>query len=289
VLRKRTRHWIEVVTVLAVVAAIGGTWWYLHYRTDHTTTAISVEEVLRDYRRSTQQAATPISTTPSPTTATPPAPATTTAGPSPSAAPPPPVQPAAGVYRYTTTGSDAVDALGGASHQYPATTTIAVTVEGCATTQRWTAAEERWDELATCGGNGAVQLQRFTSFHRFFGTDDTETFACDGEPRPVGAPAGTTWTARCVNGDETATWTGTVVGDETATVGGSTVDVDHVVVTIVNGDARDTQRTDTWYLAGTDLVVRRISDIVTTEGSPIGDVDYTEHYEIALDSLSPLG
>ena len=132
----------------------------------------------------------------------------------------PPVQPAPGVYRYTTTGGDAVDALGGASHQYPATSTITVTVDGCATTQRWTAAAERWDELTTCAGDGGVQLQRFVSLHHFFGADDTETSTCDGQPRPLGAAAGTTWTARCVDGDETATWTGTVVGAETAVVGG---------------------------------------------------------------------
>jgi hypothetical protein len=203
--------------------------------------------------------------------------------------PAPSVQPAPGVYQYTTTGGDAVDALGGASHRYPATSSITVTVDGCATTQRWTAAEERWDELTTCAGDGGVQLQRFVSLHRFFGADDTETTTCAGQPRPLDAVAGTAWTVRCVDGDETATWAGTVVGRETAVVGGATVDVEHVVVTIDNGDARDSQRTETWYLAGTDLVVRRISDIATTEGSPVGDVHYTEHYEIALDSFSPLG
>ncbi len=286
----RTRRWIEVATAVALVAAVGGTWWYLHARTDHTTTAISIDDVLREYRRSTQP---PPPTPPSPST--PPsssaAPTTTAVAPSPTTAttPAPPVQPAAGVYRYTTTGGDAVDALGGASHQYPATSTITVTVDGCATTQRWTAAEERWDELTTCAGDGGVQLQRFASLHRFFGADDNEATTCDGQPRPLGAAAGTTWATRCVDGDEAATWTGTVVGAETAVVGGESVAVEHVVVTIDDGDARDSQRTETWYLAGTDIVVRRISDIATTEGSPVGDVHYTEHYEIALDSLSPLG
>jgi hypothetical protein len=199
------------------------------------------------------------------------------------------VQPAPGIYRYTTTGGDAVDALGGASHHYPATSTITVTVDGCATTQRWTAAAERWDELTTCAGDGGVQLQRFVSLHRFFGADDTETSTCDGQARPLAAAAGTTWTARCIDGDETSTWTGTVLGVETAIVAGQSVDVEHVVVTIDDGDARDSQRTETWYVAGTDLVVRRISDIATTEGSPVGDVHYTEHYEMTLDSLSPLG
>jgi hypothetical protein len=285
----RTRRWIELATAVALVAAVGGTFWYLHARTDHTTTAISLDQVLRDYRRSTQPTL-PSQTTPQPTPTA--APTTTAASPAVTTAPAPPsppVQPAPGVYRYSTTGGDAVDALGGASHTYPATTTITVTVDGCATTQHWTAAVERWDELTTCAGDDGVQLQQFTSLHRFFGADDNETSVCTGQPRPVAAPAGTVWTASCVDGDETATWTGTVVGMETAVVGEATVDVDHVVVTIDDGDGRDDQRTETWYLAGTDLVVRRVSDIATTEGSPVGDVHYTEHYEIALDSLSPLG
>jgi len=282
-----------VITAVALVAAVGGTWWYLHARTDHTTTAISLDDLLREYRRSTQPS--PLPPPPSAaatTTSVVPATTTTAVSASPTttiAVPAPPVQPAPGIYRYTTTGGDAVDALGGASHQYPATSTITVTVDGCATTQRWTAAAERWDELTTCAADGGVQLQRFVSLHRFFGADDTETATCDGQARPLEATAGTTWTARCVDGDETATWTGTVIGTETAMVGGQSVDVEHVVVTIDDGDARDSQRTETWYLAGTDLVVRRISDIATTEGSLVGDVHYTEHYEMTLESLSPLG
>ena len=275
------------MTAVALVAAVGGTWWYLHARTDHTTTAISIDDLLREYRRTTQPSPPPPPPSPTSSAVAP----TTTGATSPTTAniTTPPVQPAPGVYRYTTTGGDAVDALGGASHQYPATSTITVTVDGCTTSQRWTAAAERWDDLTTCAGDGGVQLQRFVSLHHFFGTDDTETSTCDGQPRPLGAAAGTTWTTRCMDGDETATWTGTVVGAETATVRDEQVDVEHVVVTIDDGDARDSQRIETWYQAGTDLVVRRISDIATTEGSPVGDVHYTEHYEIALDSLSPLG
>src|SRR5215204_586268 len=100
----RPRRWIEVATAVALVAAVGGTWWYLHARTDHTTTAISIDDALREYRRSTQPPSTPPTSTVAPTT--------TVAVPSPTtaAAPAPPVQPAAGVYRYTTTGGDAVDA-----------------------------------------------------------------------------------------------------------------------------------------------------------------------------------
>lgn len=259
-------RWISVAAVLVLAAAGGVGWWWLHSRTDHTTTAISVDQAIEDFRGS--------ATTP------PAAPPTTV----------PPAEPAPGVYSYTTSGGDAVDALGGASHTYPATTTITVTSapDGC-TTQRWTAAAERWDETTTCPVGAGLQVQRFVAFHRFFGSDDTETYTCDGDPRSLDAPAGTAWTARCVSGDDTSIYHGSVVATETAAIAGRTLSVQHVVETIDDGDSRDTQRTETWYLAGTDLVVRRVSDIATTEGSPIGDVHYTEHYEISLASLQPLG
>jgi hypothetical protein len=200
------------------------------------------------------------------------------------------VVPAAGVYSYAATGGDSVDALGGASHAYPDTTTLTLTVtpDGCAT-QRWVAAEERWDATTACAVPGGVQLRTFVAFHRFFGSDDQETDTCTGDPRPLDAEAGATWTATCIAGDQTSVYHGTVVGPETLTVAGVPVAVEHVSVTIDDGDTRDAQRTDTWYRAGTDLVVQRVSDIATAESSPVGDVHYTEHYEIVLTSLQPVG
>jgi hypothetical protein len=279
-----------VVIALVVVLAAGvGVWWYLHARTDHTTTAVSPAQAVERFRQSTTTTTTPgpdttaePSTTAAPSTTTAPAtsaPATTA----------PPVQPAPGVYSYTTTGSDGVDALGGAGHTYPATTTITITANGQCTAQRWTAAEERWDETTACTAPNGVAMTTFVQFHRFFGGDDMQTDVCsDPRPRPLGGSPGATWQVRCTAEKEVDVYTGTVAGLEQASVGGTPVTVEHVVVTVDDGDARDAQRTETWYLAGTDLVVRRISDISTTDPSVLGDVHYTEHYEIALDSLTPL-
>ena len=276
------RRWALIISLVVVIVAAGGVWWYLH-RTDRTTTAVSPEQAVAQFRQSTTTAA-PSTRAASTTTAAP-----ATAAPSTTAPPAPPVQPAPGVYRYTTTGGDGVDALGGASHAYPATTTITVTTSGDCTAQRWTAAEERWDDTTTCAAEGGVTMTSFVQFHRFFGGDQTDTDTCEGgQPRPLDAAAGTTWQVRCTAGDLVDLFSGTVVGAEQATVAGSPVTVEHVVVTVDDGDSRDSQRTETWYLAGTDLVVRRVSDIQTTESSVLGDVHYTEHYEITLDSLSPL-
>jgi hypothetical protein len=267
------------VVVLVVVAAAGGVWWYLHARTDHTTTAVSPDQAVVRFRQSTTTTAAPA------TTAAP----TTTGAPTTTRPPAPPVQPAPGVYRYTTTGGDAVDALGGASHTYPATTTITITSNGGCTTQRWTAAVQRWDETTACTVAGGVAMRTFVQFHRFFGGDDSQKDLCgDPGPRPLDAAHGTTWRVRCTAGKQIDVFTGTVSRIEQTTVGATPVTVEHVVVTVDDGDPRDRQRTETWYLAGTDLVVRRVSEISTTDSSAVGDVHYTEHYEITLDSLTPL-
>jgi hypothetical protein len=276
-------RWALIASLVVVLAVGGWLWWYLH-RTDHTTTVVSPDQAVERFRQSTTTTAPPTtSAAPRPTAAP-----TTSAAPATTAPPPPaPVQP--GVYSYTTSGGDGVDALGGAGHTYPATTTITVTSTGSCTTQRWTAAEERWDETTTCDVPGGVAMTTFVQFHRFFGGDDSQTDVCsDPQPRPIGGPAGATWTARCPASDQVDVFTGTVVGTEQATVGGEPVTVEHVVVTVDDGDTRDSQRTETWYLAGTDLVVRRVSDVSTTDPSAVGDVHYTEHYEITLDSLTPL-
>jgi hypothetical protein len=194
--------------------------------------------------------------------------------------------PAAGVYTYATTGGDSIDALGGATHTYPATTTMTVTAAGCGVRQLWVAAEERSDEHVTCAVPGGVRLEAFTAFHRFFGQDEVERHTCTGDPRPVGAAPGTTWTAHCRLGDAPTTWTGRVLGAAAIPVGGREIPTERVVVTIDDGTG-DVQRTETWYRRGTDLVVRRVVDNATTNPSVVGDVHYREHYEITLTSLTP--
>jgi hypothetical protein len=62
---------------------------------------------------------------------------------------------------------------------------------------------------------------------------------------------------------------------------------EHVVWTIDNGDPNDRQRIETWYLAGTDLVLRRIGFAQTQEQTVIGLVHYDELYDITLESLTP--
>lgn len=246
---------------MVVALAVGaGAVYLFRYKTDDTVTPVDVDAAVADFNDEGAAASLPAGID---------------------------VLPEPGVYRYATSGRDGVDALGGAEHVYPAETTITVTAASCGVAQRWVAAEERSDEVVTCASDGGVDTVAFTSFHQFFGADDRESYLCVGEPRPIGAPVGTTWTTTCARDGETAVWQGEVLEPGELDVGGVAVAVEHVVVTIDNGDPNDHQRTETWYRAGTDLVVRRIADNATVEGSPIGDVHYTERYQLELVDLTP--
>jgi hypothetical protein len=257
--------------VIVVIAAVAGFFAWRTLREGGVTTAVPPSEALSRYRNgSSTSVATSV------------APSSTIGAPAATA-----VLPAPGVYSYTTTGSDSVDALGGASHSYPATTTLTVRPAGCGVAERWVAAEERWDETVACSSGAGVLVSHFTGFHRFFGGDSTDDYTCSGGPRPVDAPAGTTWTTICRATDETATYHGSVTGREELTVAGHPVATLHVSTTIDDGDPSDHQVIDTWYQLDTDLVVRRIADIATSSSSPVGLVHYRESYQIDLQALAP--
>ncbi len=261
------RRWIVVASVVILTAAGIGVY-ELHYRTDHRSTPIGVDVAVQDFQVSAASVSVPDDALA-------------------------PQLPALGVYSYTTTGNDGVDALGGASHSYPSTTTITVTAAGCGVAQRWAPIEQRFDETITCATDGGIELRQFTAFHQFFGQDERERYTCSGDPRPLGATAGTTWTVACTKETGTedvgvvSTWTGTVVGTESLRVGDDDVEVEHVTVAIDNQHPGDVQLIDTWYLAGTDLVVRSVVNNSSSSDSPLGKVHYLEHVELTLDSLTP--
>jgi hypothetical protein len=271
------RRWVIGGLVVVVLVGAGVLVWLLRYRTDTKVTPVGVDAAVADFQQR-RRGSLPDSVASDP-------PAATTADDTDASA----VLPEPGVYVYATTGGDGVDALGGASHDYPALTTLTVTEAGCGVAQQWVAAEERFDQFLTCAtpdGTG-VDLAAFTEFHEFFGISERDDFLCSGDPRPLVAEAGTTWTVVCARSGEHSTWSGRVLAPETITVDGTDVATDHVVWEIDNGDDRDRQRTETWYLAGTDLVVKRVIDNHTIEGSVVGDVTYTESAELLLQSLTP--
>jgi hypothetical protein len=116
-----------------------------------------------------------------------------------------------------------------------------VVASGCGVTERWVAAVKRWDETTAClspDGTG-VSMVHFTGFHRFFGGDSTDDYACSGDPRPVRATStGATWTTTCTGAEETVVHHGTVVGVEEIDAGGTSVRTIHVTDVEDDGDPR---------------------------------------------------
>ena len=195
--------------------------------------------------------------------------------------------PAPGVYLYATTGRDSVDALNGAHHDYPATTTITVTPTPCGVQQRWDILEQRWQEWQHCTEGPGVSETGRTNYDEFFGQSQTDTWLCSGAPRPLEAAGGTTWSTTCTSGSTTNTYDGLVVGTEKQPVGTSSIDTFHVRVTITDDKPSDSQIIDTWYVPSTDLVVAQTSTVATTNDAQVGTVHYAETYEIHLTSLTP--
>ena len=174
--RPRTgRRWLVaglvVVTVL-VVAAVFVRFVVLR----DSTHSVPTNEALKVFRAQSTTSTQPESTTPTTAVAT-----SITAATSTTVAPlsaPPLVEP--GIYRYKTTGSEQIDALGGTSHDYPAETTLTVVAGDCGVRVRWDALRERRDEWALCSSPDGIDLGPLgVQYHEFYNQPDEEAVSCD--------------------------------------------------------------------------------------------------------------
>ena len=78
---------------------------------------------------------------------------------------------------------------------------------------------ERWDSWDWCLDGDSVRQTGWVGYHEFFGTAGQNDYTCDGDPRPLDAPAGTTWAMTCRMADRTTTdFTGTVIERTTLTL-----------------------------------------------------------------------
>ena len=196
-----------------------------------------------------------------------------------------------GLYVYRTSGHEEIDALGGARHDYPPETFLTIQPGGCGIIHRWTAIEERYDELELCETAGGLSVGAYDAYHRWFGQADLQEFSC-GPADAVAIPfdGSGSWTYRCANDARTEIWTVEVTGTESLPVAGTDAPAVRVrVVSSLTGDSIGTSETETWYLEGTSLVLKRVVSRTSINESLVGDVTYTEQYEIELVSLLPRG
>lgn len=198
--------------------------------------------------------------------------------------------PAAGVYVYATEGTERVDLLGGATHDYPAETTLTIAHIECGLRQRWSPIVERWDEEELCATAAGLERHTLHTHHQFFGFDDDQDFAC--EPGyvtfPVDPAPGDSWTTDCQAGDTHLTGTGEVVGFEVREVAGRSVDTVHVRIEETASGADTGPSSDDYWLRRSDgLLIARESSVQTSSDSPVGTAAYEEHFVLRLTSVTP--
>ena len=98
------------------------------------------------------------------------------------------------------------------------------------------------------------------------------------------------WSYVCETGERSETWTVEVIGLEAMEIGGEVVEGIHVkVASALEGASEGGSVTDAWYLPETGLLLREVVSRASVNESIVGEINYTEEYEINLVSLLPTG
>jgi hypothetical protein len=198
--------------------------------------------------------------------------------------------PPLGVYRYTTTGEESVDVLGGATHRYPDETTITVTADGCGVLLRWDALQERRDEWRLCTNEEGLVEGDGLQYHEFFGQPDAEGVVCPTAPVVVPAivASGPATEFHCTLAGDPWVVYWQVIGRETRIVGvGGAVDTVHVRQSVHDASEMGEQSTVDWYLDDNGLPIYVAATKRSKSTSPVGAVLYVENYTLSLESSTP--
>jgi hypothetical protein len=194
-----------------------------------------------------------------------------------------------GVYLYATRGQESVDALGGATHRYPKSTTITVVTVPCGMRLLWEPFEERSVRWTLCATADGIELADWKVAHEFFGQGDRTGYTCtESVLVPAEEKSGAS-PFRCRSGSGEGTGETRVVGLETVTVGGSRLKVLRVrTVSHVTGGDGGTETTEWWLDDRSGLPVRIRLMNRTSRKILIGRVHYSEDADLRLRSTKPL-
>ena len=198
--------------------------------------------------------------------------------------------PPAGVYVYATAGSESVDALLGASHDYPTTTTVTVRAGGCGLLLRWDALADRSTVWELCPSDGGWLLAGYRETHRFLGQTEVTDYRC-ATPAPwlpTPATAGLEWTRRCSTDSSTETAEASLAGLEPVEVDGEQVESVHLAATTtLAGRTRGSGSLDVWLRPADGLLLRLVLVNDNRTRTSIGDVHYEERVRLDIQSLRP--
>jgi len=194
-----------------------------------------------------------------------------------------------GVYRYTTSGHEQVDLLGGARHDYPAETAVTYRRGGCGDEDRWQPLKERYSSNTVCRGAHGLEARISIQRREFFNQSEEQVLTC--APGLVIVPddprAGQVFSGTCRSDDTVVRLVVRVREVTTMTVGGRRIGVVHVSVDgQMTGATRGSTQREEWFTPE-GLLVRGTSTTETDRDTSAGVVHYSEVYELRLNSLDP--
>jgi len=195
-----------------------------------------------------------------------------------------------GVYLYASDGRESIDALGGARHTYPATTSITAIEVPCGIQLRWAALEGRSTTWTFCSTGLGTELRLSDERHGFFGQHDHTTYTCSNRLLvPKEPKKGAVYPFRC-RSQQGGSETGEVriLGRAVLQVGDSQVRALHVRSSLtVHGGDRGSETLDWWLDPATALPLRIALRSRTSRSVFVGRVHYSEDFTLRLLSLQP--
>jgi hypothetical protein len=188
---------LRLIAVVAVLGIAGGAYWVWHGA--HTSTAVSQDAVLAEYRAKGVSDAAPA-----------------------------PGVPASGVYRFRATGKESAGSgVLSASRPLPAEAVYVITPKPGGYHEDLRLSQEHVEETDfAVGAHGANATWRRTKVTFLgVGTDDRDAVEPPSFDHPSAVTVGRTWTGAYRLGDLKVRYTGTVTGRETAELDGARIPV----------------------------------------------------------------
>ncbi len=201
-------------------------------------------------------------------------------------------EPALGVYRYATRGSESVKTviLGTTTHDYDGVSTVVVSPGRCGERERWQVLAGRWSEGEICPKANGETSGTVTEFHEFFGTGQEDSLHCHGTSASGEAStprAGARFSTVCESDRSSASTVSHVVGVEKVPVGDATFDATRIESrTTLGGETSGSARREEWRRRSDGLLLRRSSES-EADTSAGGGSHYSERYTLELLSTRP--
>ncbi len=197
-----------------------------------------------------------------------------------------PDEPALGVYRYGTRGSESVDSpVLSTTHDYNGVSTIVLSAGHCGERERWQVLDGRWTEGELCAAAHGKTTGRVIEFHEFFGSGQEDSFHCRSDA--TSAKVGARFASSCASEDSSISTVSHVLDSAQVYVGGVPYDTTQIESRSVFGgaDSGSAVRQE-WRRRSDGLLLRRT---VRSEADTdvAGGTHYSERYTIRLLSTTP--